>query len=83
MGARQPHPHTPESLQVFIDQLERAAAGLTVIQGKMRDRHVDELGIWNHKEFLKALDKMDAFVSAANKAWVESQIQPPNGQPKK
>lgn len=64
----EPHPYSSDMLDAVATRLETAAARLAAIRDMITDREIEELNIANHKEMLKGLDKVDAFVKAAEKA---------------
>lgn len=62
------HTYSPDMLDAVVTRLETASARLAAIRDLMNDRKIEELRIPNHKEMVKGLDKVDAFVKAAEKS---------------
>lgn len=68
MPRKEFHPYSPDMLDAVVARLETAAGRLASIRELMNDRQVEELKIANHKEMVKGLRKVDAFVKAAEEA---------------
>jgi hypothetical protein len=68
MPIKEHHPYSPDMLDAVVSRLETAANRLGAIRDLMNQREISELQITNHKEMVKGLKKVDAFVKAAEEA---------------
>ncbi len=68
MPRKEHHPYSTDMLDAVVDRLEAASGRLRSIRELMGDREIAELKIANHKEMVKGLRKIDAFVKAAEEA---------------
>ena len=68
MPIKEYHPYTPDMFEAVVSRLETAASRLGAIRDLMDQREISELQITNHKEMVKGLWKVDAFVKAAEEA---------------
>ena len=68
MPIKEHHPYTPDMLEAVVSRLETASNRLSAIRDLMSPRKIKQLQITNHKEMVKGLKKVDAFVKAAEEA---------------
>jgi hypothetical protein len=68
MPRKEYYPYSEDMLDAVISRLETAGARLAAIRDLMLNRQIAEMKIANHKEMVKGLRKVDAFVKAAEEA---------------